>query len=53
MKTLTHYIFLIISILFLAVMVLPGLIIYFFTKFNIIEYFYNDLGRIEKKYFGE
>jgi hypothetical protein len=53
MKTALHYIFIIVSILILALIAVPGLIIYFFTKFNIVEYFYNYCGRMERKYFGQ
>jgi len=53
MKAAIHYIFIIVSILILGLIVVPGLIIYFFTKFNIVEYLYNYCGRIEKKYFGQ
>ncbi len=53
MKTALHYTFIIVSILILALMLIPGLIIYFFTKFNIVEYFYNYCGRMERKYFGQ
>ncbi len=52
MKNLIHFIFALTIIIFMVLMLVPSIMIYMFTKHNVIEEIQLQAARLERKYFS-
>lgn len=52
MKTILHFLFMIAIIFFMFLMLLPAIVIYMFTKHNIIQEIQFEAAKLERKYFN-
>lgn len=52
MKTILHFLFMISIIFFMFLMLLPSIVIYMFTRHNIIQEIQMEAARLERKYFS-
>ncbi len=52
MKNILHFIFALTIIIFMIIMLVPGIIIYMFTKHNVIQEIQLQAARLERKYFS-
>jgi hypothetical protein len=52
MKNILHFLFALTIIVFMVLMLVPGIMIYMFTKHNIIEEIQLQAARLERKYFS-
>ena len=52
MKTFLHIAFIISIILLMVITLIPAIIIYMFTGYNIITELHFEAGKLERKYFN-
>jgi hypothetical protein len=52
MKTFLHIAFIISIILLMVILLIPAIIIYMFTGYNIITELHFEAGKLERKYFN-
>ncbi len=52
MKTIFHIAFIISIILLMVILLIPGIIIYMFTGYNVITELHFEAGKLERKYFN-
>ena len=52
MKNILHFLFALTIIIFMVLMLVPGIMIYMFTKHNVIEAIQLQAARLERKYFS-
>jgi RsiW-degrading membrane proteinase PrsW (M82 family) len=52
MKTLLHFLFNLFVIFLMFLLIIPGIIIYMFTSYNIIQEIQVEASKLEKKYFS-
>lgn len=51
-KAVLHYLFVIFTLLFMMIMIIPAIFFWLFGRFNIIGSIYWWAGDIERKYFN-
>jgi phosphoglycerol transferase MdoB-like AlkP superfamily enzyme len=52
MKTFLHIAFIISIILLMVILLIPAIIIYMFTGYNVITELHFEAGKLERKYFN-
>jgi hypothetical protein len=52
MKTFLHIAFIISIILLMIILLIPAIIIYMFTGYNVITELHFEAGKLERKYFN-
>lgn len=52
MKTILHIAFIISIILLMVILLIPAIIIYMFTGYNVITELHFEAGKLERKYFN-
>jgi hypothetical protein len=52
MKNILHFIFALTIILFMILMLVPSIMIYMFTRHNIIQEIQTEAAKLERKYFS-
>ena len=52
MKSLLHFLFMVVIILFMLFVLIPSIFVYMFTRINIIQEIQFEAAKIERKYFS-